>query len=172
MTKPPPLWQQATVAQLTSALTCAPYAKDAHKLLVFKGLLLEPSTSLAEAGLRNGCVLHLVLNENPYTGRALYIQSIRGHVRAIKCGPDFYIQDVKEELSYFPGERTPEQTRLVFAGRLLQDQHSLREYNIQKPSMLLALGPSEPGRGLSSFVASVLPGRNARQVLLNLKPKP
>ena len=32
------------------------------------------------------------------------------------------------------------------AGRLLQDQHTLREYNIQKPSLLLALGPPEQGK--------------------------
>ena len=105
MTKPPPLWQQATVAQLTSALTCAPYAKDAHKLLVFKGLLLEPSTSLAEAGLRNGCVLHLVLNDNlpPAPARGILVACSHnkardrgscGKVVHIDCGRSSLLEEV------------------------------------------------------------------------------
>jgi len=36
-----------------------------------------------------------------------------------------------QELAYLHGEATPDVMRLVFAGRELQDQHTLREYNIQ-----------------------------------------
>ena len=37
----------------------------------------------------------------------------------------------KQEVAYLHGEATPDAMRLVFARRELQDQHTLREYNIQ-----------------------------------------
>jgi hypothetical protein len=60
------------------------------------------------------------------------------------------------------GEPRPEEQRLVFAGRELQDQHTLREYNIQKPSVLICLGPGSNGRQIDAFVESVVPGASAR----------
>jgi hypothetical protein len=104
-------------------------------------------------------VLHLLLNDDPYKGKPIYIKTFVGRLRTIECGPDFYIADVKDELSAFPGELPAEKIRLVYAGRVLQPQHTLREYNIQKPSMLLALGPPAEGR-------QVLPNAQA------LKAKP
>lgn len=38
-------------------------------------------------------------------------------MRTVFCGADFYIEDVKEELSCLPSELAPEKQRLVFAGR-------------------------------------------------------
>ena len=63
-----------------------------------------------------GCLLHLVLNEDQYLGKPLHVKSLMGmmvlmscwsemflthlnHQRSIMCGPDFYIEDVKEEIS-------------------------------------------------------------------------
>ncbi|KAJ1489130.1 hypothetical protein T484DRAFT_1780921 [Baffinella frigidus] len=66
------------------------------------------------------------------------------NVKMILCGADYYIEDVKEELACMQGEPRPEDQRLVYAGRELQDQHTLREYNIQKPSVLICLGPGTP----------------------------
>lgn len=34
-------------------------------------------------------------------------------VRTIYCGADYYVEDVKEELSYHPGEEAPEKQKLV-----------------------------------------------------------
>jgi hypothetical protein len=50
--------------------------------------------------------------------------------------------------------------RLLFAGRELQDQHTLREYNIQKPSVLLCIGPTNNGRQLENFVTELSPARD------------
>ena len=52
MLEPLALPKDATVGQLISSLKSAKYAKDSHKLLVFKGLLLHPSMSVAEGKLR------------------------------------------------------------------------------------------------------------------------
>ena len=51
MLEPLELSKDASVGQLVSVLKSAKYAKDAHKLLVFKGLLLQPAISLAEGKL-------------------------------------------------------------------------------------------------------------------------
>ena len=45
-------------------------------------------------------MLHLLLNDDPYKGKPLYIKTFAGRMRTIECGPDFYIADVKEELRY------------------------------------------------------------------------
>ncbi len=49
--------------------------------------------------------------------RPLHIRTGKGVVHTIYCGADFYIEDVKEELSCLPSELPPERQRIVFAGR-------------------------------------------------------
>ena len=46
----------------------------------------------------------------------------------------------------------------------MQDQHTLREYNIQKPSVLTCLGPLNRGRLLEAFVSGVQPARDSTGV--------
>ena len=69
----------------------ARYAEAPHKLVVFKGLLLAPATTLTEAGIRDGAVLHLLLNDSPYKGKRIYIKNAFAGTRVVECGPDFYI---------------------------------------------------------------------------------
>ena len=93
----------------------------------------------------------------------------------LEVSADFTIEDVKDELASFQGMPPSEEIRLMFAGkmlhdqrgqdaasfarfadshsagrhgagRLLQDAHTLREYNIQKPSVLLMLPPATDNR--------------------------
>lgn len=156
-----------TLLDLAKVLDSAQEASFFHKFFVFKGQLLHPSSTLGEAGIYDGSVLHLVLNDDPYRGRPLYIKDKKDNVKMILCGADYYIEDVKEELACMQGEPRPEDQRLVYAGRELQDQHTLREYNIQKPSVLICLGPGTNGRQLDSFLASVSPARDECNVALD-----
>jgi hypothetical protein len=50
-----------------------------------------------------------------------------------------------------------EQQRLAFAGRVLEDRHTLGEYNIQKPSVLQLLAPLPPST-LHRMVRASFPG--------------
>ena len=98
-------------------------APPEHMQFIFKGLLLPEQLPLLQSGVGNGSVLHLVLNEEPYWGRPIYVRSsfsskvtywlwitlahIRcedGTIRSILCGEDFYIEDIKEELSCYAGQ--------------------------------------------------------------------
>ena len=47
------------------------------------------------------------------------------------------------------------------AGRELEDAHTLREYNIQKPSTLLLLAEKDPSRALHTFISSLEPESDA-----------
>lgn len=69
-------------------------------------LFLSLSHSLTPSSLQvtDGSVLHLVLNDDPYQGRPLHVKCEAGDIKTVYCGADFYIEDVKEELSCFPDQ--------------------------------------------------------------------
>ena len=93
-----------TLMDLAGFVESAPEAIPAHKFFIFRGIQLHPSFTLEQALVCDGAVLHLVLNDDPYRGRPIYIRVKDGpddvHIRMIMCGADFYIADVKEELAY------------------------------------------------------------------------
>eukprot|EP00802_Teleaulax_amphioxeia_P006592 Tamp_06596.p1 GENE.Tamp_06596~~Tamp_06596.p1 ORF type:complete len:687 (-),score=57.34 Tamp_06596:479-2539(-) len=163
-----------TIMDLSHFVDSAPEAQAAHKFFIFRGVQLHPSFTLEQAMITDGSVLHLILNDDPYRGRPIYVRvkdgsEDEGRIRMIMCGADFYIADVKEELSYLHGEAQPHEMRLLFAGRELQDQHTLREYNIQKPSVLNCISPANNGRQLENFVTELSPARDQVNVGLNAK---
>jgi hypothetical protein len=274
------------------------------------------AAKLSAGGVRDGSVLHMVLNDDPYVGKPLHIKStsgqvresvsaitpspslqsptyslsftlrpppsalrpkpwtsltafccavesdhqssqccVRKQVRTVYCGADFYVEDVKEELSYFVGEEPPEKTKLIFAGeatrlfrlaqhacllldpggprfrqeaanaagtrnipktqtpqpknpkteknpkpesssrtntntrsptiinlnsknapqfpnltgRELQNQHTLREYNIQKPSVVIAISSGSSARDIACFVKSTEPPPDCNEVSTKAK---
>jgi len=174
MLEPVELPSDTTLLEVSSSIDSAAEAQFHHKFFIYKGHLLHPGMTLTEVGLKDGGVLHLVLNDDPFRGRPIYIRS-KGDgneeekIQMILCGAEFYIEDLKEELSFLPGEKCPEEIRLIFAGRELQNHHTLREYNIQKPSVLHALDASETGRHLSKFVQNVSPQRDQMGVKVDEK---
>jgi len=46
-----------------------------HKQLVHKGLLLRDAMLLSEAGLDDDSTIYLVLNENPFEGKAMLVKT-------------------------------------------------------------------------------------------------
>lgn len=159
--------RKCTVTELAEQTKSAAEAPSFHKLFVLKGLKLNELMTLADAGVRDGSVLHLVLNDDPYTGGSLYVKGHDGKRRLIPCGPDFYVEDIKEELSAFQDELPPEETRLVFAGRELQDHHTLKEYNLQKPSVLVALSAGGTGQQMQHLVAAHSPAADEADIPLS-----
>ncbi|EKX55128.1 hypothetical protein GUITHDRAFT_98914 [Guillardia theta CCMP2712] len=127
MLEPVELPSDTTLLEVSSSIDSAAEAQFHHKFFIYKGHLLHPGMTLTEAKLQ----------DSSFPVPPIYIRS-KGDsdgdekIRMILCGAEFYIEDLKEELSFLPGERCPEEIRLVFAGRELQNHHTLREYNIQK----------------------------------------
>ncbi len=49
-------------------------APPEHMQFIYKGLILPGQVALINSAVGNGSVLHLVLNEEPYWGRPVYVR--------------------------------------------------------------------------------------------------
>lgn len=67
------------MGDVASKCTSAPEAPPLHKLLIFRGKLLDHDQTLHDAGLVSGCVLHLTLNEAQSSGKPLYAPNPKRH---------------------------------------------------------------------------------------------
>lgn len=127
------------VGELRRRMMTAPAVPLEHKLLVHKGLLLRDEMVLRDAGLDDDSTIYLVLNEKPFEGKEMLVKTSSGNtaggsgcVRTVYVTQDFKIQDIKEDIYAFPGEAPPESQVLIFVGKQLENDRSIREYNIQK----------------------------------------
>jgi hypothetical protein len=84
----------------------------------------------------------------------IFVNDLEGKTLTLDVTPSLPIYSVKDQISHRQGIPTGEQ-RLVFAGKLLSDYHSLRDYNIQRESTVhLALslrGGAPPKRHRCTF---------------------
>jgi hypothetical protein len=95
---------------------------------------------------------------NAYIHAYTQIRVSTGLLRTIYVDADYSIEDVKEELSTHSNAPAPELQQLAYAGRVLQNQHTLGEYNIQKPSILVLL-PLQRLRSLENYIIDMQPTR-------------
>ncbi|EAA01267.4 polyubiquitin-B [Anopheles arabiensis] len=99
--------------------------------MIFAGKQLEDGRQLQEYSIIKGSTIHLVLRLKG--GMQIFVKMLTGKTIAVDTEPEATVESVKKQIDERE-EIPPNQQRMIFAGKQLEDGRQLQEYSIIKGS--------------------------------------
>uniref|UniRef100_A0A182Q003 Ubiquitin-like domain-containing protein n=1 Tax=Anopheles farauti TaxID=69004 RepID=A0A182Q003_9DIPT len=101
--------------------------------IIFAGKQLNDDRIISDYNIQHGSTMHLVLRLKG--GMQIFVRMLTGKTIAIDTEPEATVESVKKQIDERE-EIPPNQQRMIFAGKQLEDGRQLQEYSIIKASTI------------------------------------